>query len=63
LIARENQNIGDVDVSEMPDALPNGVGGSLKPVRILGCLLGGKDVDKAFTEIVEAIGSGNVAVE
>jgi hypothetical protein len=52
-----------IDVGEMPDALPDSIGCTLKPVGIFGSLLGREDVDEALTEVVEPVGPGDVSIQ
>jgi hypothetical protein len=48
MIAGENQVVVGVVPREVPRRLPHGVGRSLVPVRIVGRLLGGEDLDEAL---------------
>ena len=47
----------------MPRGLPDRIRRSLKPVRVVGGLLGREDLDEAVAEEIHAVGFGKVSVE
>src|SRR5207253_9783694 len=63
MIAREDEVMLRLVLREVPRRLTNGVRGSLKPVRVVRCLLSGEDLDKALREAVEPIRQRNVTIE
>ena len=63
MIAGEDEVIVGLVLSDMAHGLAHRVGCSLKPVRIVGRLLGGEDLDEPARELIEAVGVRDVAVE
>ena len=63
MIARENQVVVGVVAHEVARGLPHGVGRALKPVRVVGRLLGGQDLDEALAEQVHPVRLRDVPVE
>ena len=63
VIAREDEiEVGFV-LRDVSHRLPDGVGRSLIPVRVVRCLLGGKDLDEPAGEPVQLVGVVDVAIE
>ena len=50
MIAGEDQVVVGVVLLEMARRLTHGIGGALKPVRVVGRLLGGEDLDEPLPE-------------
>ena len=46
MVAGENQVVVGVVAHEVARRLPHGIGRALKPVRVVGRLLGGQDLDE-----------------
>ena len=64
LVAGKNDDVLHIGIrQEMLDALPNRIGGSLKPVRIVRSLFGGKDIDESAAEHVELVSLNDVLIE
>ena len=63
MIARENQIVVRVVAQEMAGCLTDGVGRALKPVGVVGCLLGRDDVDEPVRERIHAVGLCDVMVQ
>ena len=63
VIAGEDEVVVGLVLRVMPDGLAYRVGGALIPVRVVGRLLGGEDLDEPAGEPVELIGVRNVTVE
>jgi hypothetical protein len=63
LISGKDQLVVVVASGEAMQVLPHGIGGSLKPIAILHCLLGGEHFDETLAELIEAISERDVPVE
>jgi len=63
LIARENQDVVDLGLFQVPEVLPDGVGRSLIPVGVFQRLLGGQDFDESLAELIEGVSAADVAVQ
>ena len=63
MVARENQVVVRVVPLDLARGLPDGVGGALKPVGVVGRLFGRQDLDEPVAEEIHAVGLRDVAVE
>ena len=63
MIAGEDQVVVGVVPHEVARGLPHGVGRALIPVRVVGRLLGGEDLDEPLAERVHPVGLRDVPVE
>src|SRR5262245_38957333 len=63
LIAREDQNVVDPRLLQITQVLPYGVGSTLIPIGVFGCLLSGQNLDKPAAEDVERVRAANVPVQ
>ena len=63
MIAGEDQVVVGVVAREVARRLPHGVGRALKPVRVVGRLLGGEDLDEPLAEEIHPVGLRDVPVE
>ena len=63
VIARQYQVVVGVVRGKVARRLSHGVGGSLKPVRAVRCLLGGQHLDEAVREHVQAVGLRDMTIE
>ena len=62
LVAAQDQIIGERAFEEVAHVLPDGIGRALIPVRTLGCLLRGQNLDEAAGEIVELVARSDVSM-
>jgi hypothetical protein len=63
MVAGEDEVMARRMPCEVTCRLTYGVGCSLEPVRIVGCLLGGEDFDKTLREVVEPVRHRDVTIE
>ena len=63
MVAREDQVVVGSVAGEVARRLAHGVGRALEPVRVVGRLLGGQDVDEAAREQVHPVRLRDVPVE
>ena len=63
VVAGENQVVVGVVAHEMARGLAHGVGRALKPVRVVGRLLGRQDLDESLAEEIHPVGLRDVPVE
>ena len=63
MIAREDQIVVGVVAHEVPRGLSHRVGRALKPVRVVGGLLGRENLDEPGAEQIHPVRLGDVAVE
>ena len=62
-VAAQNDKVIDGTFEKVAKVLPEGVCGSLVPMRSLGRLLCRQNLDKAWREIVELVGVGDMLVQ
>ena len=63
LIAGEDQVVVGLVPGKVPRGLPDRVGRALEPVRVVGRLFGGENLDEALVEDVHPVGLSDVPVE
>jgi hypothetical protein len=63
MISGKDQDGVSAVIVQMMKALPDGVGGALKPVWTFGGYLGREDLNETVGEAAEAIGSRNMSIQ